>query len=307
MSTPRPLDLATLRTEARNELTADMDGMSVPELLAVMNAEDRTVAVAVQQALPQIAVAAERIGHALRRGGRLIYLGAGTSGRIGLLDAVECPPTFGTDPDRVIVLMAGGSHAVELAAEGVEDSVTDAVRDVEAAGVGEHDVLVGLTASGRTPYVVAGLDRAGQLGAVTVSVSCNLDALASGHADIAIEVDTGPEVLAGSTRLKAGTAQKLICNMLSTAAMVQLGKTFANLMIDMRPTNAKLADRARRIVAEAAGVDLDTAGTALERAGQRCKVATVMLLAGVDVAQAERRLAQAGGFVAGAVRTSSAG
>ncbi len=295
------LDLASLRTEMRNELTADLDGMSVTELLSVMNAADRDVPVAVAAAIGQVAAAVEQISVALQRGGRLIYLGAGTSGRLGLLDAVECPPTFGIDPSRVVALLAGGSEAFGVAAEGAEDSPGEAVRDVEAAGVGAGDVLVGLTASGRTPYVIAALDRAAELGAVTVAVSCNRGALASGHADIAIEVDTGPEVLTGSTRLKAGTAQKLICNMLTTAAMVRLGKTFSNLMIDLRPTNEKLFDRARRIVAEAAGVDPETAGAALERAGNRCKVATVMLLAGLDVAEAERRLAAASGFVARAL------
>ena len=301
MSLPSPLDLATLRTEMRNELTAGMDGMSATELLTVMNSADAAVPVAVAAAIGQIAAAVEQVSAALQRGGRLVYLGAGTSGRIGLLDAVECPPTFGTDPSQVVALLAGGSDAFEAAAEGAEDSPADAVRDVEAAGVGTGDVLVGLTASGRTPYVIAGLDRATELGAVTVAVSCNRSALASGHADIAIEVDTGPEVLTGSTRLKAGTAQKLVCNMLTTAAMVRLGKTFSNLMIDLRPTNEKLFDRARRIVAEAAGVDLETAGTALEQAGNRCKVATVMLLAGIDLAEAERRLAAASGFVARAL------
>ncbi|HTZ45902.1 MAG TPA: N-acetylmuramic acid 6-phosphate etherase [Jatrophihabitans sp.] len=307
MSAPRQPELATLRTELRNERTRGMDHMSVAELLQVMNDEDRGVADAVRAALPQIAEAVSQIARALRRGGRLVYLGAGTSGRIGLLDAVECPPTFGTPPDQVVALLAGGAGAFGIAAEGAEDDPADAERAVDGLAISPSDVVVGLAASGRTPYVIAGLDRAAERGAVTVSVACNRAALTSAHADIAIEVDTGPEVLTGSTRLKAGTAQKLVCNMLSTAAMVQLGKTFENLMIDMRPTNEKLFDRARRIVAEAAGVDVEVAGAALERAGNRCKVATVMVLLGVEAAEAERRLAEAAGSVAAAVDPSGGG
>jgi N-acetylmuramic acid 6-phosphate etherase len=294
-------DLGLLNTERRNERSTGMDGLSVSELLLVINAEDQLVAPAVALAIPQIAAAVEQIAFALRGGGRLLYLGAGTSGRIGLLDAVECPPTFGTDPAQIQALLAGGSDAFVNAAEGAEDRGEDAIADLDRAEVGHGDVVVGLAASGRTPYVIAGLDHAGELGAVTVSVACNPAALASRHADIAIEIDTGPEVLTGSTRLKAGTAQKLVCNMLSTAAMVQLGKTYQNLMIDMRPSNEKLLDRARRIVAEAAGVDLGRAARALHEAGNSCKVAAVMLLAGVEAGEAERRLATADGFVARAV------
>jgi len=296
------LELAELATEQRNPLTVDMDDMSVIELLAVMNGEDQTVATSVRKAIPQIALAVERITVALRAGGRLLYLGAGTSGRIGLLDAVECPPTFGTDPELVSVLLAGGAAAFISAAEGAEDRPENAICDLESAELRQHDVVVGLAASGRTPYVIAGLDFAASVGAFTVSVACNRNAVVSRHADIAIEVETGPEILTGSTRLKAGTAQKLVCNMLSTAAMVQLGKTYQNLMIDMRPTNEKLLARARRIVAEAAGVTEEVAGIALEQADNRCKIATVMLLASVDPSEAERRLTASNGFVARAVR-----
>ncbi|MDQ2836878.1 MAG: N-acetylmuramic acid 6-phosphate etherase [Actinomycetota bacterium] len=298
---PAEAELATLSTELRNGRSSAMDTMPVAEFLAVMNFEDQSVALAVRAAIPQIAEAAQQIATSLSTGGRLVYLGAGTSGRIGLLDAVECPPTFGTDPEQILVLLAGGTQAFGVAAEGAEDSPDNAIVDIDEAGIGERDTVVGLAASGRTPYVIAGLDRAAERGAATVSVACNRQAACSEHAQIAIEVDTGPEVLTGSTRLKAGTAQKLVCNMLSTAAMVQLGKTYQNLMIDMRPTNEKLVDRARRIVAEAAGVEVDVAAAALRSAGNRPKVATVMLLAGVSAAQAERRLATNNGFVAKAI------
>ena len=297
------MDISTLRTETSNPRTADLDAMSVEQVLRVMNDEDRTVPLAVAAALPQIEAAVELIVSSLRRGGRLVYLGAGTSGRLGLLDAVECPPTFDTGPDQVLALLAGGTQAFTVAVEGAEDSAEGAAADVDAAGVGERDTVVGLAASGRTPYVIAGLDRAHARGAATVAVSCNPGAAASPHADVAIEVDTGPEVLTGSTRLKAGTAQKLVCNMLTTAAMVQVGKTYRNLMIDMRPTNAKLTDRAERIVAAAAEVDRSTAAEALAGAGGRAKLATVMLLTGTTPEEAAARLDAAAGSVRRATLT----
>ncbi len=294
-------DLSTLRTEQRNPESAALDTMPVPELLALMNAHDQLVAQAVSAALPQIAPAVDLIVASLGNGGRLIYLGAGTSGRIGLLDAVECPPTFGTDPGTVIALIAGGSSAFGVAVEGAEDRPAAAAADLEAARLSHRDTVVGLAASGRTPYVIAGLDHARSVGAATVSIACNLDAACSAHADLAIELDTGPEILTGSTRLKAGSAQKMVCNMLSTAAMVQLGKTFQNLMIDLRPTNEKLLDRAVRIVAAAADVPLSQAAVALAASGNRPKLATVMLLAGVDAANAARARDAAEGFLTRAV------
>lgn len=301
-------DLSLLRTERRNPESSELDSMPVGELLALMNAQDGLVAQAVAAALPQIAVAVERIVESLRGGGRLVYLGAGTSGRIGLLDAVECPPTFGTEPGQVIAILAGGSSAFGTAAEGIEDRPAAAIADLDAARVDGRDTVVGLAASGRTPYVIAGLDHARALGAATVSIACNLDAACSEHAALAIELDTGPEILTGSTRLKAGSAQKMVCNMLSTAAMVQLGKTFQNLMIDLRPTNEKLVDRAVRIVAAAAEVPLPEAALALDAAGNRPKVATVMLLAGVDRARAQHALDSTDGFVRRAVeRLADAG
>ncbi|WP_275410628.1 N-acetylmuramic acid 6-phosphate etherase [Microbispora corallina] len=296
----RAVDLSALGTETRNERTADLDRMPVPDLLEAMNAEDRSVALAVREALPRIGAAVELITASLREGGRLVYLGAGTSGRIGLLDAVECPPTFGTPPGQVVALVAGGPDAFAVAAEGAEDDPRGAVADLDRIGVGARDTVVGLTASGRTPYVVGGLDHARSLDARTVAVSCNRDAVVSGHADVAIEVVTGPEVLTGSTRLKAGSAQKMVCNMLSTASMVRLGKVYRNLMVDVRPTNDKLTDRARRIVAQAAGADPETAARALEAAGGHAKTAVVMLLAHCDAAEAAARLDRSGGDVRGA-------
>ncbi|MET8286358.1 N-acetylmuramic acid 6-phosphate etherase [Streptomyces sp. NPDC052287] len=284
------MDLSTLGTETRNRRTAELDRMPVTELLATMNDEDQTVALAVRTALPQIAAAVEKITASLRAGGRLVYLGAGTSGRIGLLDAVECPPTFGISPDRVVGLLSGGPGAFVLAVEGAEDNPDLAVSDLDAIGLTAHDTVVGLAASGRTPYVVGGLEHARAIGAATVSVACNSDAVISRHADVAIEVPTGPEVLTGSTRLKGGTAEKLVCNMLSTATMVQLGKVYGNLMVDLRATNEKLVDRARRMVAQATGTDLDAAAAALQEADGHAKTAIVMLLAGCSRAEAAARL-----------------
>ncbi|TFD87084.1 N-acetylmuramic acid 6-phosphate etherase [Cryobacterium lactosi] len=296
--------LATLGTETANDRTTDLDTMSVADLLTVMNQEDRTVPLAVAAALPAIENAVYAIVAARRRGGRLIYLGAGTSGRLGVLDAVECPPTFGTDPGEVLGLIAGGERAFLRAVEGAEDNPDFAVADLIAVGLTVDDVVVGIAASGRTPYVIGGLDHARSIGASTVSVSCNLGAAISQHADVAIEVDTGPEVLTGSTRLKAGTAQKLVCNMLSTASMIRTGKVFHNLMVDVQPTNAKLVDRARRIVSAATGVDEDTAAAAIDQAGGRAKTAVVMLITDTDFATASARLENADGDVRTAITLS---
>ncbi|MDF8263501.1 N-acetylmuramic acid 6-phosphate etherase [Luteipulveratus flavus] len=303
MSAPPGPDqhLARLVTEARNPASRSLDRMSTTQVVELMNAEDSHVAAAVARAIPRIAQAADLVAGSLQAGGRLVYLGAGTSGRLATLDAAECPPTFSTDPEQVITLLAGGDAAITQAIEGAEDDTAGAARDVDAAEVGPRDTVVGLTASGRTPYVVAGLTRARERGARTISVACNAGAEVSAYADVAIEVVTGPEVLSGSTRLKAGTAQKMVCNMLTTAAMVRNGKTFKDLMVDMRPTNSKLLDRARRIVAAAAEVDLAAAGRALDEAGGRTKVAIVMLLTGGDAASAEARLTATDGVVAPAL------
>lgn len=289
------MDLSTLGTETRNERTAQLDRMPVLELLSVMNAEDQSVALTVRDALPDIAAAVDAITASLRQAGRLIYLGAGTSGRIGLLDAVECPPTFGTAPDRVIGLLSGGPGAFAVAVEGAEDDPARAVADLEAIGVNNRDTVVGLAASGRTPYVVSGLKHAAANGAVTVSVACNRNALVSRYADFPIEVPTGPEVLTGSTRLKAGTAEKMVCNMLSTASMVQIGKVYGNLMVDVRASNDKLVDRTRRMVAEATGANADAVAEALRAADGHAKTAIVILLAHCTAEEAARRLNEAHG------------
>ncbi len=296
-------NLGGLGTETRNPKTSDLDSMSVTEFLTVMNDEDRTVAVAVGAAIPEIAEAVDLVVAAFRRGGRLIYLGAGTSGRLGVLDAVECPPTFGTPPGQVVGLIAGGERAFVQAVEGAEDSAQLAADELSGIGLGDGDVVVGIAASGRTPYVIGGLDHARAVGAATVSIACNRNAVVSRHADVAIEVDNGPEVLTGSTRLKAGTSQKLILNMISTAAMVQVGKVYGNLMVDVMPTNEKLVARAQRIIAEATGCDAQTAQAAYEAAGGHAKTAIVMILTEVDADEARARLEAAGGVVRGAVNT----
>ncbi|WP_127507881.1 N-acetylmuramic acid 6-phosphate etherase [Actinoplanes solisilvae] len=294
-------NLGTLTTEARNPRTLDLDTLPALRIVEVMNDEDAKVASAVREALPRIAAAVELITAARRAGGRLVYLGAGTSGRLGLLDAVEIPPTFGTEPGEVLGLIAGGERAFTRAVEGAEDDPELAVRELAAAGIGERDVVVGLAASGRTPYVMGGLRHARLVGAATVAVSCNRDAAISALADVAIEVVTGPEVLTGSTRLKAGTATKLVCNMLTTASMVRTGKVYSNLMVDVRPTNAKLVNRAQRIVAEAADVDLDTAARALTEANGNAKTAIVSLLLDTSAAGARDLLEATNGNVRAAV------
>ncbi|MEU7137999.1 N-acetylmuramic acid 6-phosphate etherase [Nocardia sp. NPDC046473] len=296
-------ELSTLTTEEANPRTTALDSMSVEELLRTMNSEDAGIASAVAQAIPEITRAVELIVAARGHGGRLIYVGAGTSGRLGVLDAVECPPTFGTAPDEVIGIIAGGSVAFAHAVEGAEDDPARAVDDLSDIDLTADDVIVALAASGRTPYAIGALRHGRAIGAATVGVSCNRGAELTAYADVGIEIETGPEVLTGSTRLKAGTAQKMVCNMLSTATMVQSGKVYGNLMVDLKPTNAKLVDRSRRIIADATGVDLATAAALLDAADGHPKTAIVMQLAGADVATARRLLAGSGGFVRTAVRS----
>ncbi|YAL83053.1 N-acetylmuramic acid 6-phosphate etherase [Dermacoccaceae bacterium W4C1] len=294
-------NLGSLGTETPNPATAELDTLSTAELLRVMNSEDATVADAVRAALPQITEAVELITRSLREGGRLVYVGAGTSGRLGVLDAVECPPTFNTAPERVVGLIAGGPEAFVAAVEGAEDDPQRGAADVAELRVGQQDTVVGLAASGRTPYVLGALSKATELGAATVAVSCNAGAATSAVAQVAIEVQTGAEVLTGSTRLKAGTAQKMVCNMLSTAAMVGIGKAYRNLMVDMRPTNAKLADRAVRIVREATGADDQRARDALAAADQHAKLAIVMVATNSDADTGRALLARAEGNTRAAI------
>ncbi|PGH77977.1 N-acetylmuramic acid 6-phosphate etherase [Bacillus thuringiensis] len=286
-----------LTTEWRNEKTMYLDEMKTLDLLELMNEEDMKVAYCVQKEIPQIVKAVEMIVAAMKQSGRLIYIGAGTSGRIGLLDAVECPPTFNTDPSKVIGLIAGGEGAFIKAVEGAEDSRTLSVQDLKDIQLTSKDVVVGIAASGRTPYVIAGLNYAKQIGAGTVSISCNKESEIGKIAAIAIEVVNGPEILTGSTRLKAGTAQKLVCNMLSTASMIGIGKVYGNLMVDLQLTNEKLVERAKRIIMDATDCSYEAAKEYLVKANNQPKTAIVMILTNVSYEEAVHRLKVAEGFV----------
>jgi N-acetylmuramic acid 6-phosphate etherase len=289
--------LDQLATERRNERTMHLDDLSVEDVLRVMNAEDQTVATVIQPQIPVIAEVVKHVITSFNAGGRLIYIGAGTSGRLGILYAAESVPTFGVSPDMVVGLMAGGERALIKALEGAEDSRTLAVDDLKALQQEARDMVIGIAASGRTPYVIGELDYAKEVGAVTAAISCNTDAVISGHPRYAIEVETGPEVLTGSTRLNAGTAQKLVLNMVSTAAMIGVGKVYQNLMVDVQSTNAKQENRAKRIIREATGVDAVTAERVFHEAHGHVKTAIVMRLENVPHAEAVERLQQANGFV----------
>lgn len=284
-------------TEARNPKTMRIDQLSALEIVRVMNQEDATVAQAVEKALPDIAQAVEAIVEGIRAGGRLIYVGAGTSGRLGILDAAECVPTFGTSPEQVLGIIAGGKEALVQAIEGAEDHDDKGEHDVLALGLRPQDVVVGIAASGRTPYVVGALKAANQIGAVTVGVSCNVPSPILDVAKIKIVAVTGPEVITGSTRLKAGTAQKLILNMLSTASMIKLGKVYGNLMVDVQVTNEKLAQRARRIVAEVVGVSEDDAYRLLRQTDNEVKTAIVVGLLHVSPEEARQKLTASHGIL----------
>ena len=291
-------------TEGRNSRTMDLDEFTVHELLTAMNDENRLVPDAVWRVLPAVERTVDLAVSALRSGGRLIYQGAGTSGRLGVLDAAECPPTFGVSPGVVLGVLAGGDAAMFRSEEGAEDSAERGRDDLAALGLTAADVVIGIAASGRTPYVLGGLDYARSVGASTVALSGNPGAAISAHAEVAIEIDNGPEVLTGSTRLKAGTSQKLVLNMISTAAMVRTGKAFSNLMVDVAPSNVKLADRVVRIIGEATGCDEAAARAAADAADGHAKTAIVMILADVDAPTARARLAAADGFVRAAIRST---
>jgi N-acetylmuramic acid 6-phosphate etherase len=285
-------------TERRNPRTTEIDLASSAEIVDLINAEDATVAAAVATQRDSIARAVELAERSFRAGGRLIYVGAGTSGRLGVLDAAECPPTFGTDPSMVQALIAGGTPALTRAQEGAEDRPNDAIRDVDALDVGSADLVIGIAASGTTPYVRAALERSRALGASTAIVACSPPpSELLGVVDVAIVPLTGPEVVTGSTRMKAGTATKLVLNTITTGAMIRLGKTWGNLMVDLRATNAKLRDRSERIVMEVCGVTREEARVVLDGAGGRVKTAIVMQKRGVDAEAADRLLEQAGGII----------
>lgn len=282
------MDLSHLLTEQHRPELADLDLRSTRDLVELM-ASDQVVALdAVTAVVPRIAAAIDAVAEQLKRGGRLIYVGAGTAGRLGLLDAAECPPTFTTD--QVIGIMAGGPDAFLVSHESVEDDAAVGAADLDSIDVGELDAVVGLAASGRTPYTIGAVTRARQLGAVTIGISCNPDAEMSGHVDHPIEIVVGPEIIAGSTRLKAGTAQKTVLNMISTISMVRTGKTFGNLMVDLRATNQKLRDRAHRIVIQATGAEPEAARRALTQAEGEVKVAILMLLTGTGAGPARESL-----------------
>ena len=293
--------LEKLLTEQANPASASIDTLSTESVLRIMNAEDRQVAEAVEREIPAIARAVDRVVAAFERGGRLFYIGAGTSGRLGVLDASECPPTFNVPPEMVQGIIAGGEAALSQATETTEDDPAIGARDLEVRGFTASDVLVGIAASGRTPYVLGAVAKARRLGAVTVGISCTPDSELARAVEIAITPLVGPEVVAGSTRMKAGTAQKLVLNMLSTGAFVRLGYVYGNLMVNVQPKNEKLLDRARRIIAQAAGVSVERADEWLAEAGGSVRVAIVMAKGGVGREDAERRLAAAKGRVSKAL------
>ena len=282
--------LSTLITEQRNPNSMHVDSLSALEIVQLMNEEDKQVPLAIEKCLPQIAQAAECIVAAFQQGGRLVYIGAGTSGRLGVLDASECPPTFGVSPEMVKGIIAGGERALRHPIEGAEDSKEQAVIDLQTIQFSSKDVLVGIAASGRTPYVIGALEYAKSLGSVTASIASNPNSAMANIVDIAIDTVVGPEVLTGSSRLKSGTAQKLVLNMLTTASMILMGKCYQNLMVDVQASNEKLEARAIRIVMQATDCDKAPAEETLKQADQNAKLAIMMILSGLDRAQAEALL-----------------
>ena len=284
------IDLSKLTTERRNPNTMELDTFSPLEIATTMNNEDLNVVAGVKEVLPEIAKAIEWCAEALKNGGRIIYMGAGTSGRLGLLDAVECPPTFGVPHEKVVGLLAGGERAFIKAVEGAEDKKELGVEDLVNIKCNANDVVIGLAASGRTPYVIGALEYANELGCKTIAVACNKGSKVGAAAQLAIEPDNGPEVLTGSTRLKSGTSQKMICNMITTGSMILNGKVYQNLMVDVMQTNEKLVTRAENIIMEATGCDRETAQKARVESNGRVKVAVVMVLLGCTVEEAVAKL-----------------
>lgn len=291
------INLDHMSTEQINKKTQDIDILSIRDALQIMNEEDEKVAQAVREEIPHIEKAVKAVIEAFKNGGRLIYMGAGTSGRLGLLDAVECPPTFGTPPEMVVGLIAGGDNAFVKAVEGAEDNMDMGVEDLKELNIGPNDLVIGIAASGRTPYVIGGLQYAKEVGCKTVGIACNKDSEIGRLTDIKIEVVVGPEVLAGSTRLKAGTAQKMVLNMISTISMVGIGKAYKNLMVDVQRTNKKLETRAENIIIAATDVDRATAKRVLEEASGSVKLAITMLLLNTNAEEARIRLEKADGHI----------
>ncbi|EIL2910624.1 N-acetylmuramic acid 6-phosphate etherase [Vibrio alginolyticus] len=289
--------LSHLVSEGRNPDTMDIDLLPSLDIVQRINQQDKLVPLAVEKVLPEIAEAVDKITEALKVGGRLFYIGAGTSGRLGVLDASECPPTFGTDPEMVVGIIAGGKEAMFRAKEGAEDDPALGEQDLKENTLTQRDVVVGIAASGRTPYVIGGLEYANELGATTVALSCNPDSPIADIADIAISPVVGPEALTGSTRLKSGTAQKLVLNMLTTASMIRLGKSYQNLMVDVKATNEKLVARAARIVMQATDCTNQEAKTALKETDYDAKLAILMILTGLDRESATEQLNAKQGYL----------
>ena len=294
------VDLSRLLTEQRNPKTMSLDEMSIKEFLAVMNEEDASVAGKVKEQLEPIETAVTHAIKALQSGGRLIYIGSGTSGRLGVLDAVECPPTFRTT-NEVVGIIAGGNEAFVKAKEGAEDDENQGKQAILDIDLKAKDLLIGLAASGRTPYTIGAIKKAKELGAYTIAITCNPGSVMGKVADLAIDIEVGPEVLTGSTRLKAGTAQKMVLNMISTASMIGIGKTYQNLMVDLRPTNEKLVERSKKIIMEATGCSMETAVQCFEESGRQVKTAIVMILLSCDCKEAEQRLSSNQGFIKKAI------
>jgi N-acetylmuramic acid 6-phosphate etherase len=299
------IDLSALTTEGRNAASTDIDRLSTLEMLTVINQEDKKVALAVEAILPAIARTVDAIVAAFAQGGRLIYCGAGTSGRLGILDASECPPTFGTPRSQVVGLIAGGHQAILQAVENAEDNQQQGAQDLIDIGFSRHDVLVGIAASGRTPYVLGALEHANATGAVTAALSCNPHSPMAQLAQIALTPVVGPEVITGSSRMKAGTAQKLVLNMLTTGAMVRSGKVYGNLMVDVEATNQKLVQRQIDIVMQASDCSADEARAALDACGGHCKTAILMRLADLNAAAAQALLAAHKGFIRQALQAAT--
>ena len=295
------VELRSIDTEQRNARTMQIDTLPTLDMLTLINEEDHRVAEAVKEVLPDIAKSVDIIYDKLAQGGRLIYAGAGTSGRLGLLDAVECPPTFGVSTEMVVGLIAGGENAFVKAVEGAEDNYDMGREDLQKIGFSQNDALVGIAASGRTPYVLGAMDYARSIGAPVMALTCCRNSELSRHADVTMAPIPGPEVVTGSSRLKSGTAQKLVLNMLSTATMIKLGKVYGNLMVDVKCSNEKLYQRAVNIVCTATGVDNETAKKTLEASNYRCKTAIVMILLGLSCEEANAALDQARGHISAAI------
>ncbi|HEA3129943.1 TPA: N-acetylmuramic acid 6-phosphate etherase [Aeromonas hydrophila] len=291
------IDLSSMITETRNPASVEIDQLPTLEMLRVINQEDQQVALAVSQLLPEITRAVDAIAAAFGKGGRLVYIGAGTSGRLGILDASECPPTYGVSAEQVIGLIAGGHKAILQAVENAEDDAELGAQDLKNIQFCANDVLVGIAASGRTPYVLGAMAHARAVGATVCSISCNPGSPLAQAADISMVAVVGPEIVTGSSRMKAGTAQKLILNMLSTGAMIRTGKVYGNLMVDVEATNAKLVERQKRIVMEATDCERAVAERALAQADNHCKTAIVMILAGLTADEARTRLQSSNGFI----------